>query len=149
MLSRFQQLRNERDDAGFTLIELLVVVAIIGILAAIAIPVFLNQRANAARSALESEVKGAATALEVYMTSNGKYPADADTALSAANVKVSNNAAIMYTPGTGATSYTLVGCVVNNGTVSTDAADKRSWTSTNGTFDATPAGTCPAAAGLS
>ena len=148
MHSRVQQLRADRD-AGFTLIELLVVVAIIGILAAIAIPVFLNQRANAARSALESEMKGAATSLEVYMTENGSYPASAALAVSDANVKVSENAAIAYTYDADTGTYTLVGCVVNNGTVSTDDADKRSWPSTNGTFDATPAGTCGSAAGLS
>jgi type IV pilus assembly protein PilA len=73
MLSSLK-LQDEKREEGFTLIELLVVVIIIGILAAIAIPVFLNQRQNAWRSAVESDLRNAAIQMETAYTRNGIYP---------------------------------------------------------------------------
>lgn len=64
---------TSKQDKGFTLIELLVVVVIIGILAAIAIPVFLNQRQKAADSATKSDLKNAATVMETYFVDNQTY----------------------------------------------------------------------------
>src|SRR5688500_10732028 len=73
MFQRFHEMK-ERKESGFTLIELLVVILIIAILAAIAIPVFLNQRRKGWISQQQSSLKNAATALETYGTEvNGNY----------------------------------------------------------------------------
>ena len=60
----------DENEEGFTLIELLVVIIIIGILAAIAIPVFLNQRKKGWDSAVRSDLRNAATAQETYVGDN-------------------------------------------------------------------------------
>ena len=62
-----------RNQRGFTLIELLVVVLIIGILAAIAIPVFLGQQNQAKDSAAKSDLGAAKIALVSYATATGSY----------------------------------------------------------------------------
>jgi type IV pilus assembly protein PilA len=69
MLARLQKAREEREG-GFTLIELLVVIIIIGILAAIAIPVFLNQRQKGYDAQAKSDVRNMATAEETWLTDN-------------------------------------------------------------------------------
>src|SRR5436305_8184412 len=75
MLSKLR--RRVEAEQGFTLIELLVVILIIGILAAIAIPAFLNQRGKAYDAAAKSNVRTAQTAEETYATdNNGAYTAN-------------------------------------------------------------------------
>jgi type IV pilus assembly protein PilA len=63
-----------RDERGFTLIELLVVILIIGILAAIAIPSFLNQKGKANDASAKELARTAQTTAETYATeNNGSY----------------------------------------------------------------------------
>ncbi len=67
---------NGEGEAGFTLIELLVVMLILGILAAIAIPAFFNQREKASDAQAKSMARTAETAMETYSTEHGgKYTA--------------------------------------------------------------------------
>lgn len=78
MLARLQKSMKDKDQ-GFTLIELLVVIVIIGILAAIAIPLFLNQREKGVDASVEADLKQMALAQETYIVDN---PSDAGFAYS-------------------------------------------------------------------
>jgi prepilin-type N-terminal cleavage/methylation domain-containing protein len=62
-----------KNEQGFTLIELLVVVAIIGILAAIAIPQFSAYRAQGFNARASSDLRNLATAEEAYFAANAAY----------------------------------------------------------------------------
>src|SRR5437763_8129021 len=62
------------DDRGFTLVELITVMVILGLLAGIAIPLFLNQRSTAFETQIKSDLHNAATAEESYaLHHDGSY----------------------------------------------------------------------------
>ena len=67
-------LKKIRSNKGFTLIELLIVVAIIGILAAVAIPQFSTYRAKAYNSAAQSDLRNLKTSMESAFGDNQAYP---------------------------------------------------------------------------
>ena len=101
---------RERAQAeqGFTLIELLVVILIIGILAAIAIPSFLNQRNKGNDAEAKSAVVTASEAMETCSTdNNGSYASCDKSAILAIEPTLNDAASRMTVTPNGTTGYTV------------------------------------------
>ncbi len=95
---------TKQDEKGFTLIEVMIVIAIIGILAAIAIPQFSRYRMRAYNSAVISDMKNTSLAEEAYYNDNQSYTKDRS--------KLSGNYAsegVVQIADASKTSYTLMG----------------------------------------
>ena len=88
-----------QDEKGFTLIELLVVILIIGILAAIALPAFLNQRGKAQDTEAKTMARTAQTTLESIYTDDQSYAAgDSAAKLTAIEPSLGNGKATLANP---------------------------------------------------
>jgi type IV pilus assembly protein PilA len=94
MLARIRKAQQEKEG-GFTLIELLVVMIIIGILAAIAIPVFLNQRKKAQDSAAKADVSTIGKEISTYFVDNAGVPV---VSIASARYSLTDGATPAYGP---------------------------------------------------
>lgn len=70
--------RRPNRNGGFTLVEVLIVIAIIGLLAAIAIPQFIAYRSRSIDAQLKSDLRNAAVTVEAYFAKRSVYPASID-----------------------------------------------------------------------
>ncbi len=108
-----------KSDEGFTLIELMIVIAIIGILAAIAIPQFSAYRERSYNAAAQADLRNATTAQEAYFVDNNTYSSGIATLTGSTYglQQLSNNVTISVTGGD-AVSYVMTAVHSQGGGVS-------------------------------
>jgi type IV pilus assembly protein PilA len=130
-----KRLRLE-SESGFTLIELLVVVAIIGILAAIAIPQFAAYRKRGHEAQVKSDLRNAAVAQEAYFAANSAYKSSSSAMTSSTIAGFNPTTGVSVTAAAGTNTFLLTATHANCQSTNT-------WTfsSTNGLISG-PSGGC-------
>ncbi|MDQ1446940.1 MAG: type pilus assembly protein PilA [Frankiaceae bacterium] len=124
------------DDRGFTLVELITVMVIIGVLAGIAIPLFLNQRSTAFETQLKSDLHNAAIAEESYaLHHDGSYLTigTADD-LTAEGFRGTNGVAIALSAPTSGTGF----CLTASAAALAGKPDNPQWLTDQGTDGGVP-----------
>jgi type IV pilus assembly protein PilA len=132
MLARLRK-RNDENDEGFTLIELLVVIIIIGILAAIAIPVFLSQKTKGYEASMKSDLRTVAQEVEsqnvdaqsyAAITFKGVNPAVNGNTITGSNQSVGDSTTVNLSNGN---TITWVGAAADSFCLSAAHAGANTW----------------------
>ncbi|SDJ05537.1 type IV pilus assembly protein PilA [Frankineae bacterium MT45] len=166
LLTKLKTIREERaeGDRGFTLIELLVVVVIIGILIAIAIPLYSNYKKGAENKSAASDVRNAIPVIEQYYTDNSStYPTSAAATQSSTTsllnldgsgsthvINLSNGNTIAYVKGTNnPNTYGVCGWNTDGQTLYVYSSVTGKTTTPSNPTQAPTITTCGTAAGIS